>query len=206
MNRQSIEGWALVATVAAAAGLTWMLTWPEWTQGTAMAVEVSELERKIVDLAGAQDTLDAATERLRIAGARQVSECRQVPPTADVAGLMQALSLKVDGHRVHDQTFTVADAPSPLSEHYEALPLQLEVVGGSMAFGMCLNRRSHCLGWFVCRVWTFRPPRGEMMPLVRSRYAAYWRSMWCTRHVELEERTDGTPYVGSSADRSAADG
>lgn len=130
MNRRSIEGWALVAMVAAAAGLTWMLTWPEWTKGTAMAVEVSELERKIIDLAGAQDTLDAATERLRIAGARQVTECRQVPPTADVAGLMQALSLEVDGHRVHDQTFTVADAPSPLSEHYEALPLQLEVVGG----------------------------------------------------------------------------
>jgi len=129
VNRRNIEGWALAATIAAAAGLTWMMTWPEWTQGTAMATEVTELERKIVDLAGAQDTLDAATERLRIAGARQGAECREVPPIADVAGLMQALSLEVDGRRVHDQTFTVADAPSALSEHYEALPLQLEVVG-----------------------------------------------------------------------------
>lgn len=129
MNRRSIEGWAVAAAVAAGASLTWLTTWPEWRQGTALAQEVQELERKIIDLAGAQGTLDEATERLRVAGARQSAECRTVPPVADVAGLMQALSLEVDGHRVHDQTFTVADAPSPLSEHYEALPLQLEVVG-----------------------------------------------------------------------------
>jgi Tfp pilus assembly protein PilO len=130
MNRRSVEGWALAATIAAGGGLTWVLTWPEWAQGTAMAAQVDELERKIVDLAGAQGTLDEATERLRLAGSQQETECRQVPATADVAGLMQALSLDVDGRRVHDQTFTVADAPSSLSEHYEALPLQLEVVGG----------------------------------------------------------------------------
>ncbi|MCH2136333.1 MAG: type 4a pilus biogenesis protein PilO [Phycisphaerales bacterium] len=129
MKRRSIEGWVLGATIAAGAALTWWKTVPQWTTGTSLEREIVMLERKIVDLAGAQGTLDEATERLRLAGARQVAECRRVPPVADVAGLMQALSLDVDGHEVHDQTFTVADAPSPLSEHYESLPLQLEVVG-----------------------------------------------------------------------------
>lgn len=129
MNRRSIEYWSLVGTAAAAVALTWTFTWPQWAEGSVKSTTIAELDRKIVDLSGAKDTLDAATERLRAAGGRQRSECREVPDMADVAGLMQALSLEVDGRRVHDQTFTVADAPSELSDHYEALPLELEVVG-----------------------------------------------------------------------------
>ena len=129
MNRRSVECWSLAATVAAGIALSWTCTWPQWVEGSAKSVTVAELERKIVDLSGAKETLDNATERLRAAGAKQRAECREVPDMADVAALMQALSLEVDGRRVHDQTFTVADAPSELSEHYEALPLELEVVG-----------------------------------------------------------------------------
>ena len=130
MNRRSMERWSMAATAVAAVALTWTFTWPQWTIGSTHAHRVDELNRKIVDLAGAKGTLDAATERLRKAGEQQASQCREVPDTADVATLMQALSLEVDGVRVHDQTFTVADAPWSLSEHYEGLPLELELVGG----------------------------------------------------------------------------
>jgi Tfp pilus assembly protein PilO len=130
MSRRIIEGWALVVTIGGAAMLTWLFTWPQWQEGSAKLAQVVELERKIVDLAGAKETLDLATDRLRLAGERQSRECRKVPATADIAGLMQALSMVVDGRRVHDQTFTVADAPSELVGRYESLPLQLEVVGG----------------------------------------------------------------------------
>ena len=130
MSRRRIEAWALIVTVAAAGLLTWMFTWPQWQDGSSKLAQVVELERKIVDLSGAKVTLDQATDRLRLAGERQHAECRTVPATADIAGLMQALSMAVDGRHVHDQTFTVADAPSELSGRYESLPLQLEVVGG----------------------------------------------------------------------------
>ena len=129
MNRRQLEFWSLVGTLTAAVALTWAFTWPRWIEGSTKATTVQELDRKIVDLAGAKETLDAATARLREAGVRQRTECREIPVTADVAGLMQSLSLDVDGTRVHDQTFTVADAPRDLSERYESLPLELEVVG-----------------------------------------------------------------------------
>jgi len=79
------------------------------------------------DLGRAEQALAAQTARLSEARARQDRLCRRVPATADVADLMQALSLQVDGKIVHDQTFTVMDRPASEGDRFEVLPLQIEV-------------------------------------------------------------------------------
>jgi hypothetical protein len=121
------ERYAVFATLVAAGLLTWWSTLPNWAEADERSVRIHELNRKVGALAQAQLALEAETSRLAAARSRQDSECRSVPQTADVAGLMQALALEVDGAVVRDQTFTVMDRPKPEADRFQVLPVQIEV-------------------------------------------------------------------------------
>jgi len=125
-----MEHIAIVATALGAGLLTWQLTWPDWQVGTQRQERIAELNQKVGDLAQAEAALTRQTERLAAVQLLQTQQCREIPETADVAGLMQALSLDVDGSQVRDQTFTVVDRPSREAERFEVLPVQIEMEAG----------------------------------------------------------------------------
>ncbi len=127
MNRSRTERISIAATLIAAGLLTWQSTWPDWSRGDVNQERMAELTQKVGDLAQAKIRLQEETARLAAARERQASECRLIPSTADVAGLMQALSLSVDGHVVRDQTFTVTDRPAREVERFDVLPVQIEL-------------------------------------------------------------------------------
>ncbi|MDP7070065.1 MAG: type 4a pilus biogenesis protein PilO [Phycisphaerales bacterium] len=121
------ERLAIAATLGGAVLLTWLSTWPDWMQARENLTVAAELQRKVGDLDRAEADLARETRRLATSRDRQEQECLRVPATADVAGLMQALSLEVDGQRVRDQTFTVMDRPEAEANRFEVLPLQIEM-------------------------------------------------------------------------------
>jgi Tfp pilus assembly protein PilO len=122
-----MERIAITCTIIGAAVLTWQLTWPDWQSADQRAERIAELERKVGGLAKAESSLVAETTRLASARSRRDRECRVIPTTANVAALMQALSLEVDGHVVRNQTFTVMDRPSKEASRFEVLPVQIEM-------------------------------------------------------------------------------
>ncbi len=127
MNGRRVERCAVVGTLVAAGLLTWQSTLPDWAKADERVARIEDLNRKVGGLSNAQRALESETSRLAAARDRQDAECRPVPPTADVAGLMQALALEVDGHVVRDQTFTVIDRPASEANRFQVLPVQIEV-------------------------------------------------------------------------------
>ena len=127
MKTRRWDRWAIGCTLFGAASLSYLSTWPNWAMGDEQAARIQELHENVGELGRAEAALSTQTTRLSNARARQEAECRHVPDSADVADLMQALSLKVDGKVVHDQTFTVMDRPSQEGDRFEILPIQIEV-------------------------------------------------------------------------------
>lgn len=127
MNMMTGERIGILATLLGAGLLLWFSAWPDWTLADTREAQLIELERKVGEISQAETALAAETQRLADARARRDESCRHVPSTADVAGLMQALSLEVDGHTVRDQTFTVMDRAAQEGDRFEVLPLRVEV-------------------------------------------------------------------------------
>ena len=127
MNSTQVERIAIACTILGAAVLTWQLTWPDWQSADERVERIAELERKVGELAKAELSLVAETTRLSEARARRDRECRLIPQSANVAELMQALTLEVDGHVVRNQTFTVMDRPTKEAGRFEVLPVQIEM-------------------------------------------------------------------------------
>jgi hypothetical protein len=127
MSMATGERLAVLGTLGAAAMLIWLSAWPDWQTADARQIQLSELQRKVGGIANAEEALATETSRLTNARERRDLECRRIPETADVAGLMQALSLEVDGHTVRDQTFTVMDRPSLEANRFQVLPLRVEL-------------------------------------------------------------------------------
>ncbi len=121
------ERLAITATLAGALVLTWFSTWPDWSQAQENLAVAAELEKKVGDLNLAESELAKETKRLAASRDKQEAQCLSVPTTADVADLMQRLSLEVDGHMVRDQTFTVMDRPEAEANRFQVLPLQIEM-------------------------------------------------------------------------------
>lgn len=140
MNRTHGERLAVLGTLAAAASLLWFSAWPDWQTADARQAQLSELQRKVGGIAQAEEALAAETRRLTEARERRDLECRRIPHTADVAGLMQSLSLEVDGHTVRDQTFTVMDRPSPEANRFQVLPLRIELEADFQSVWSVLER------------------------------------------------------------------
>ncbi len=140
MSRVNCERLAILGTLAAATLLIWFSAWPDWQTADARQVQLIELQQKVGALSLAEEALAAETSRLADARQRRDLECRRVPGTADVAGLMQSLSLEVDGHTVRDQTFTVMDRPSPEANRFQVLPLRIELEADFQSIWSVLER------------------------------------------------------------------
>ena len=111
MSMSTGERFAILGTLGGAALLAWQSAWPDWQRAETRQAQIVELERKVGEITQAEESLSAQTQRLSQARKQRDRECRSIPHTADVAGLMQALSLEVNGDVVRDQTFTVMDLP-----------------------------------------------------------------------------------------------
>jgi len=127
MSMRTGERLAVIGTLGAAVLLIWLFAWPDWQAADARQLQLDELHRKVGGISQAEEALESETNRLAAARQRRDRECRQIPESADVAGLMQALSLEVDGHTVRDQTFTVMDRPAPEANRFQVLPLRVEL-------------------------------------------------------------------------------
>ena len=127
MKMVTSERLAVLGTLTAAALLIWLSAWPDWKTADARQTQLIELQHKVGGISQAEEALAAETSRLADARKHRDLECRRIPDTADVAGLMQSLSLEVDGHTVRDQTFTVMDRPSSEAKRFQVLPLRVEL-------------------------------------------------------------------------------
>jgi hypothetical protein len=140
MTQAQTQRWCIAGAVAVAAALTWWSTWPNWKQGDQRLTRSAELASKVAGLDAAEAQLGATTERLAKARKSREYRCRVVPEVADVAGLMQELSLPVDGQRVRDQTFAVVDRPERETEHLELLPLRMDLEADFSSVWTVLDR------------------------------------------------------------------
>lgn len=127
MSMSTGERLAILGTLGGAALLTWLSAWPDWKTAETRQAQLVELERKVGEIAQAEESLITQTRRLTEARQQRDRECRRIPRTADVAGLMQALSIEVNGDDVRDQTFTVMDRPSEEAGRFQVLPLRIEL-------------------------------------------------------------------------------
>ena len=127
MSMSTGERFAILGTLGGAVLLAWQSAWPDWQLAETRQAQIVELERKVGEIAQAEESLTAETQRLTQAREQRDRECRSIPHTADVAGLMQALSLEVNGDVVRDQTFTVMDRPAEEAGRFQVLPLRVEL-------------------------------------------------------------------------------
>ena len=108
MTRRRLEHSYLVLVcvivIVAIAGFIW----PNYSRSTQITSQIEALESKIGRLEDARTMLDEQTRAIRELDTIRVARCREVPQNAQVAELVRALSLEVDGVHVTDQTFTVS--------------------------------------------------------------------------------------------------
>ena len=140
MTQVRAQRWALSLSVVVAIVLVWWSAWPNWQEGTDRQVRAAELASKVSGLRTAEVDLTAATERLALARQLRDERCRQIPTIADVAGLMQSLSLPVDGQHVYDQTFAVVDRPQKSASQFELLPLRMDLDADFSSIWTVLDR------------------------------------------------------------------
>jgi hypothetical protein len=108
MNRRTLEqGYlGLLGIVVLVAVLGFI--WPNYSSASRTSAKISSLESKIGRLEDARDSLEEQTAAVRDLQTIRKTKCRHVPENAQVAELVRAISLDVDGVRVVDQTFTVS--------------------------------------------------------------------------------------------------
>mgnify|MGYP006136157113 CR=1 FL=1 len=140
MSMATGERLTILGTLCAAALLMWLSAWPDWQAAETRQAQLLELERKVSGIAQAEESLTIETRRLSEAREQRDRECRRIPPAADVAGLMQALSLEVTGDDVRDQTFTVMDRSSEEAGRFRVLPLRVELAADFSSVWSVLER------------------------------------------------------------------
>ena len=97
---------------------------PNYKSADYASIEASNLEARIQKL----ELRQAEVEKMRI-GYQDIrrhvnGECKLVPSTPDMSKIVQALSLKVDGQRVLDQSFTAGSTSmKPPTEGFSVQPL-----------------------------------------------------------------------------------
>ncbi|MEE2907100.1 MAG: hypothetical protein VX527_04625 [Planctomycetota bacterium] len=108
MTRRRLEhGYLILLGVIVLVAITGFI-WPNYSRSTQIASQIEALESKIGRLDDARIRLETQTQAIRELDAIRVARCREVPQDAQVAELVRALSLEVDGVHVTDQTFTVS--------------------------------------------------------------------------------------------------
>lgn len=93
--------------------------------------EIADLEYRIENSAAETELLEGLADKLDLTRERISGDFREVPARPDMASLMSALTLPVDGRAVADQTFT-AGVPGPIAslkdDSVAALPLKIEML------------------------------------------------------------------------------
>ena len=81
---------------------------PAYREAGAVHERVAELRRKAEGAVGQAREIDRLTGEFEAASKRIESEFKGIPDSPNIAELMRALSLPVDGVTIQDQTFTAA--------------------------------------------------------------------------------------------------
>lgn len=108
-----------------------LLVWPAYREAGAVHERVAELRRKSEGAVGQAREIDRLTAELEAVSKRIESEFKVIPDSPNIAGLMRALSLPVDGVTIKDQTFTAGqpkDTAAGAGFPFQALPLTVEMV------------------------------------------------------------------------------
>lgn len=106
--------------------------WPNYSRAAKVSSKITSLEGKIGRLEDARGSLEEQTRAVRELQAIRESKCRHVPENAQVAELVRAISLDVDGTHVVDQTFTVSGRRDNVDGEgrYEGLSMIVDLEAG----------------------------------------------------------------------------
>ena len=110
----------------------WLLiVWPAYRETGAVQERVAELRWKSEGAVGQALEIDRLTAAFEASSQRIESEFKVIPDSPNIAGLMRALSLPVDGVTIRDQTFTAGQPKDTVDEAgfpFQALPLTVDMV------------------------------------------------------------------------------
>lgn len=132
MNRRTLEqgylGLLVVVVLVSVAGFIW----PNYSRAAKISSKITSLESKIGRLEDARESLVEQTRAVRELETIRKAKCRHVPENAQVAELVRAISLDVDGSRVADQTFTVSGRRDNVDGggRYEGLSMTVDLEAG----------------------------------------------------------------------------
>jgi Tfp pilus assembly protein PilO len=102
---------ATVILALLCAGVAGWFIGPNYAEAAAARREITQLQAKIAGLESHASAVDALRDQCLLLRRQLQTECKSIPPSADLAGLIRALSQDVDRLNVMDQTFT-AGSPS----------------------------------------------------------------------------------------------
>jgi len=129
MTRRKLEhGYLLLLGVLVIVSIVGFI-WPNYSRSSEVSAQIHSLEGKIGLLEDARVNLETQTNAIRELDAIRASRCRDVPLSPQVAQLVRALSLEVDGDRVADQTFQVSGRRENVDGEgrYEGLSMVVEL-------------------------------------------------------------------------------
>lgn len=132
MNRRTLEQGYLVLLAIMILVAVIGFIWPNYSRASRISSQISSLESKIGRLEDARFSLDAQTRAVRELDMVRKSNYRHVPKNAQVAELVRAISLDVDGRDVADQTFTVSGRRENVDGNgrYEGLAMIVDLEAG----------------------------------------------------------------------------
>jgi hypothetical protein len=121
----------ILIAVAAAVTITGIgLAWPGMREAWVCRRGLEDIESKMADRPDRTDEVERLAELIEAINIKMDREFRTVPETPDVAGVVRALSVPVDGVTVRDQTFAthapVDAAPNP-NMNARATPITVDM-------------------------------------------------------------------------------
>ncbi len=108
-----------------------ILAYPSHRRAWHIKNEISFLEERVAELDSDKSEIERLEQELERRRSIVESDLKQIPFSADVAGLIRVLSLPVDGHRIVDQTFTAGQMKAietMPSDSLRALPVTIDMV------------------------------------------------------------------------------
>lgn len=119
------ERWMLAGTLLLTILFICFFIVPNYNVALHASSEAEVLEARIEQLQRRQAEVEQMYSDFKAMEARVKDECKQVPSTPDMAQIVKALSMEVDGRRVLDQSFTAGPISSQSTQEnaFEIQPL-----------------------------------------------------------------------------------